>query len=131
METRGTLFKICQTEEISLKDGGTLQKGGFVITSEGSYPKPIHFELMGGEKLLMLEGLNTGDLLQVYFYPESRESKDGRYFSSLRCTGIMKISPSQPTAPQTAPFNTPADARVGGNKGDLDWLLGETQEPPF
>lgn len=130
METKGTLFKICQTVDISLKDGSTLQKGGFVINSEGTYPKPIYFEIMGGERLQQLEGLNPGDQLQVYFYPESRESKDGRYFSSLRCTGVVKLSaiqpaPAVPQAPQTA--NTP----TGGSKGDMNWLLADNQGTPF
>lgn len=130
MEIKGTLMKICPTVDINLKDGGSIKKGGFVIMREGDYPKPVYFEMMGSNRLQCLEGLVVGMPLRVFFYPESRESNDGRYFTSLRCTGVYNAAQPQPQEwnPQSAPTPLPATTENTPNDG-LGWLMDDDKTP--
>jgi len=92
-------LKVLPQTAVTFSDGTQSMKGGFVIMREGDFAKPVCFEIFGAEKLAVLEGLQTGMLLQVHFYAESRESKQtpGRYFTSLRCTNVVNLA-VQPTA---------------------------------
>lgn len=130
MEIKGTLMKICPTVDINLKDGGSIKKGGFVIMREGDYPKPVYFEMMGSDRLQGLEGLVVGTPLRVFFYPESREASDGRYFTSLRCTGVYNAV--QPQTQGWNPLPTPnlhIATTENAPKGDLDWLMDDDKTP--
>lgn len=130
MEIKGTLMKICPTVDINLKDGGSIKKGGFVIMREGDYPKPVYFEMMGSDRLQGLESLVVGTPLRVFFYPESREASDGRYFTSLRCTGVYNAAQPQPQEwnPQPAPTPLPATTENTPNDG-LGWLINDDETP--
>lgn len=100
MTMEGTLHTICPAADIRLKDGGAIRKGGFVIALGGSCPRPVYFEVMGEEPLRQLSALAPGVPLRVHFYPESREGRGGRYFTSLRCTGVVSLAPPQAAEPQ-------------------------------
>lgn len=111
MEINGKIYRILQNQEVTFNDGTKKVKGGFVIMREGDYPKPVAFELFGEERLLMLNGLNIGMPVRVSFYAESREGKDGRFYTTLRCTNIMHMvvtSNLPPAVGCTAPVNTPS-----------------------
>lgn len=110
MEINGTIYKILQNQEVTFADGTKKVKGGFVIMREGDYPKPVAFELFGEERLSMLNGLNPGMLVRVTFYAESREGKDGKYYTTLRCTNIMHMVAASNvplTTVGTTPVSTP------------------------
>ena len=108
MEINGTIFKILPQQEVAFGDGTSKVKGGFVIMREGEYPKPVAFELFGEDRLAMLNGLNIGVPVRVNFYAESREGKDGKFYTTLRCTNLMPFVPGMmPPAPVTpAPDTT-------------------------
>ena len=89
MEIIGTIYKILRTEEVTFGDGTKKTKGGFVIMREGEYAKPVAFELFGEERLELLNGLNIGTPVKVNFIANSREGKDGRYYTTLRCTNVF------------------------------------------
>ena len=97
MEINGTIYRILQQEEVTFGDGTKKIKGGFVIMREGEYPKPVAFELFGEDRLSLLNGLTLGMPVKVSFYAESRESKNGKYYTTLRCTNILAFGPVQPT----------------------------------
>ena len=97
MEINGTIYRILQNQEVIFNDGTKKVKGGFVIMREGEYPKPVAFELFGEERIAMLNGLTPGMPVRVSFYADSREGKDGKYYTTLRCTNILALSPVQPT----------------------------------
>ena len=110
MEINGTIYRILQSQEVTFNDGTKKVKGGFVIMRDGDYPKPVAFELFGEERLSMLNGLNLGMPVRVNFYAESREGKDGRYYTTLRCTNIMHMvatSNVPPSAGGAAPISVP------------------------
>ena len=98
MEINGTIYKILPQEEVTLSDGTKKNKGGFVIMREDEYPKPVAFELFGEERLALLTGFTVGMPVRVSFFAESFESRNGSYFTSMRCFHI-----SQMTAPSTMP----------------------------
>ena len=97
MEINGTIYRILQNQEVTFNDGTKKVKGGFVIMREGDYPKPVAFELFGEERLSMLNGLSLGMPVRVSFYAESREGKDGKYYTTLRCTNLLTLAPMQAT----------------------------------
>lgn len=108
MEINGTIYRILQNQEVTFGDGTKKVKGGFVIMREGDYPKPVAFELFGEERLSMLNGLNLGMPVRVSFYAESREGKDGKYYTTLRCTNLLTLNTMQPT--KTEKTHPEADA---------------------
>ena len=98
------VFKILPQQEVTFGDGIRKMKGGFVIMRDGDYPKPVAFELFGDERLTMLSGLNAGMPVKVSFSAESREGKNGNYYTTLRCFNIMPMVVS--SAPATSNCNT-------------------------
>ena len=103
MEINGTIYRILPQEEVTFGDGTKKKKGGFVIMREGDYPKPVYFEMFGEERLSMLNGITVGAPVRVIFYAESREGKDGKFYTTLRCTNVM---------PQVAGMMPPAAANT-------------------
>lgn len=85
------MYKILPREEVTYKDGTPGVKGAFVIMRD-DYPKPVHFEVFGHERLAAVEALPTGTAVRISFYAESHESKNGSYFTTLRCTNVMQLS---------------------------------------
>ena len=105
MEINGTLFKILPLQEVTFGDGTKKMKGSFVIMRDGDYPKPVAFELFGDERLAMLSKVNIGMPVRVSFFAESREGKNGNYYTTLRCFNIVPmVAISTPT---TSIGNTP------------------------
>lgn len=101
MEINGTIYRFLQNQEVTFGDGTKKIKGGFVIMREGDYPKPVAFELFGEERLAMLNGLNLGMPVRVSFYAESRAGKDGKYYTTLRCTNLLTLATVQPREAKT------------------------------
>lgn len=102
MEINGTMYRILQQEEVTFGDGTKKMKGGFVIMRDGDYPRPVAFELFGEERLSMLNGINIGEPVRVSFYAESREAKNGNYYTTLRCFNIMQYVAAAATTPPPA-----------------------------
>lgn len=101
MEINGTIYRFLQNQEVTFGDGTKKIKGGFVIMREGDYPKPVAFELFGEERLAMLNGLNLGMPVRVSFYAESRAGKDGKYYTTLRCTNLLTLATVLPREVKT------------------------------
>ena len=124
MEINGTIFKILPQSEVSFGDGTKKMKGGFVIMSDGEYAKKVAFELFGDERLALLSRLSVGMPVKVNILPVSFEGKDGKYYSTLRCTNVFPlVAAAAPSAnAETAPAPTAS--------GDCTWNpTGEAQ--PF
>lgn len=106
MEIKGTIYKILPKEEVTLGDGTKKTKGDFVIT-HSEQPSYAAFELFGEERLSMLDGLAVGMPVKVNFYAESRLSKNGNYFTTLKCLGIATLAAQNPTPTGIAPVQYP------------------------
>lgn len=133
MEINGTIYKILPQEEVTFNDGTKKVKGGFVIMREGDYPKPVYFEMFGEERLAMLNGLTIGMPVRVSFYAESRESKGGKFYTTLRCTNVMQLvstSNVPPTAGETTPVSAPPAYSWNPNGSPVPTQNQEPTDPP-
>ena len=124
MEITGTLIKILP-ETRGESQRGPWVRGGFVIQTDGEYPRQVAFTTFGEDRLAMVQNIALNSPVVVTFSPESREYQD-RWYTDLRCSRIQNYIPGQmppvapagygwqpaqqmpPVAPQAAPAQTPA-----------------------
>lgn len=70
-------------------NGRDWARGGLVIESVGENPKYIALTIFGRDRLKLLQGLNSNDLIVVEYSPESRNVGD-RWYTDLRCISIRR-----------------------------------------
>ena len=106
---------------------GEWVRGGFVIKTEGEYPKSICFEVLGRERIDKIRPyLREGGLVKVSFDVSSREWQ-GRWFTSLTAfsvfakeseigqsqsqgQNVQQSQSAQSTAPQPQPQSQAQDS---------------------
>lgn len=93
MEISGKLIKILQ-EVRGESQRGPWVRGGFVIETDGEYPRQVAFTTFGEDRLAMVKSLALNSPVVVNFNPESREY-EGRWYTDLRCTRIQNYVPGQ------------------------------------
>lgn len=93
MEISGKLIKILQ-EVRGESQRGPWVRGGFVIETDGEYPRQVAFTTFGEDRLAMVKSLALNSAVVVNFNPESREY-EGRWYTDLRCTRIQNYVPGQ------------------------------------
>ena len=94
---------------------GPWVKGGFVIETEGDYPRKVAFVTFGEERVAMAKSIPLGTLVQVNFNPESREFNE-RWYTDLRASRIQPFVPG-PMPPAAGGYNwagAPAPAAAQG-----------------
>ena len=98
MEITGKLIQLLP--EVSGESArGPWIRGGFVIETDGDYPRKVAFTAFGEERVAMAKSLPMGSLVQVTFSPESREFND-KWYTDLRASRIQPFVPGQmPAAP--------------------------------
>jgi hypothetical protein len=106
MEITGKLFsKLEETKGESSR--GPWQKGGFVLETEGTYPKKICC-VVWGDMLNQVNNLNEGDTVKASIDIESREY-NGRWYTDVKAWKIESSSgPIAGTGPQTGATEGPA-----------------------
>ena len=73
-------------------------RGGFVIETDGEYPRKVAFTAFGEERVAMAKNIPMGSPVQVTFNPESREFNE-KWYTDLRASRIQPFVPGQmPTA---------------------------------
>lgn len=99
MEITGKLIQLLP--EVSGESArGPWVKGGFVIETEGDYPRKVAFVAFGEERVAMAKNIPMGSLVQVTFNPESREFNE-RWYTDLRASRIQPFVPGQMPAAAT------------------------------
>ena len=93
MEITGKLITILQ-ETRGESQRGPWVRGGFVIETDGEYPRKVAFTTFGEDRLAMFKSLALNSPVVVNFNPESREY-EGRWYTDLRCTRIQNYVPGQ------------------------------------
>lgn len=73
---------------------GPWVRGGFVIETEGDFPRKVAFTAFGEERVAMAKSIPMGTLVQVTFNPESREFND-KWYTDLRASRIQPFVPGQ------------------------------------
>ena len=119
MEITGKLIKILP-EVRGESQRGPWVRGGFVIETDGEYPRMVAFTTFGEDRLAMVASIPLNSPVVVTFTPESREYQE-RWYTDLRCSRIQSFVPGQmppaatgyawpAAAPQAAPAPAPAAA---------------------
>ena len=137
MEISGRLIKILQ-EVRGESQRGPWVRGGFVIETDGDYPRQVAFTTFGEDRLAMVKSIPLNTPVVVNFNPESREY-EGRWYTDLRCSRIQNYVPGQmppaatgyawPAAPQ-APA-APAAAPVPPQQAAPAAAPAQPQAPSF
>ncbi len=128
---------------------GPWVKGGFVIETEGDYPRKVAFVTFGEERVAMAKSIPLGTLVQVNFNPESREFNE-RWYTDLRASRIQPFVPGQmppaaggynwagapaPAAPQgaapAAPAQQAAPAAQPANFAAAPQMASTDDDLPF
>ncbi len=127
MEITGKLIQLLP--EVSGESArGPWVRGGFVIETDGDYPRKVAFTAFGEERVAMAKNIPMGSAVQVTFTPESREFNE-KWYTDLRASRIQPFVPGQmpnvaagynwqgapaagvATAPAAAPAAQPAAAQ--------------------
>ena len=99
-------------------------RGGFVIETDGEYPRKVAFTAFGEERVAMAKNIPMGSPVQVTFMPESREFNE-KWYTDLRASRIQPFvagqmppaaggytwtgaAPAAPGTPEAAPAAAPA-----------------------
>lgn len=100
MEITGKLIQLLP--EVSGESArGPWVRGGFVIETDGEYPRKVAFTAFGEERVAMAKNIPMGSPVQVTFTPESREFNE-KWYTDLRASRIQPFVPGQmPAAPAT------------------------------
>lgn len=99
MEITGKLIQLLP--EVSGESArGPWVKGGFVIETDGDYPRKVAFVTFGEERVAMAKNIPMGSPVQVTFNPESREFNE-RWYTDLRASRIQPFVPGQMPAAAT------------------------------
>ena len=93
MEITGRLIQILPEVEGESQRGHWI-RGGFVIETDGDYPRKVAFTAFGEERVAMVKNIPMGQLVQVTFTPESREFNE-KWYTDLRCSNIQPFVPGQ------------------------------------
>lgn len=104
MELTGKLERVLDPETGQGKNG-MWKKQLFVVETLGNFPKKVAFQAWG-DKADALGNFRTGDIVKVYFDPESREF-NGKFYTDLRAWRID--AENNAGAQNSAPTNTYTD----------------------
>ena len=93
MEITGRLIKILP-ESRGESARGPWVRGGFVIETEGDYPRQVAFDCFGEDRVNMVKNIQMNSPVVVTFNPESREFNE-KWYTNLRCSRIQNYVPGQ------------------------------------
>jgi hypothetical protein len=106
MEIIGKLTEILD-EQTGEGKNGPWRKGGFVIETEGQYPKKVCFDVWG-DKIDDLKNLTVGSGVNVGFDIESREY-NGKWFTNAKAWRFDAKGSEAPSAPDAGGIPLPSD----------------------
>ena len=108
MEITGRLIRVLE-ETRGESARGPWVRGGFVIETEGDYPRQVAFDCFGEDRVAMVKNIPMNSPVVVRFNPESREF-NGKWYTNLRCSNIQTYVPGQ-MPPASTGFNHAAPAQ--------------------
>lgn len=142
METTGRFIQHLP-EQRGESARGPWVKSGFVIETDGDYPRKIAFTAFGEDRLAMIKNLQPGAQVMVTFSLESHEYPIGsnKWFTNINCIRVQPLTaqpmPNQATGytannwnngaqPTTAPTANPTPFAAAPNN-----TMGGDDDLPF
>jgi len=86
MQVKGTLIQKIKTESGVSKAGKEWKKQDFVVETNEQFPKKICFTLFG-DKISLIDGINEGAEIEVFFSVESRDF-NGKWYHNINAWKI-------------------------------------------
>ncbi|MCH5215684.1 MAG: DUF3127 domain-containing protein [Muribaculaceae bacterium] len=131
MEVTGKIIHKLELQSGTSKAGNAWRKQEYVLETQESYPKKVHFDFFGDR--IDQYPLNVGDTIKLSFDIESREYQ-GKWFTSIRGWKSEKVEGS--TISTDAQNNTPATQTYTAPQVDSapDFAIGNdepTDDLPF
>ena len=99
---KGQLVKILEPESGTSKAGKQWKKQSFLVNTGAQYNPEVCFQLFGEDKIQMLDGIGSGEQIEVSFNISSREY-NGRYFHNIDAWKITKETLSSGNSEPVAP----------------------------
>jgi len=113
MEIKGKINQLLPVQSGVSKAGNEWKKQEFVIETQDQYPKQVCFTVFG-DKLSLIEGLQPGMDVNVFFDVESREF-NGRWYHNINAWKVEKAGAEAGSVPP--PFS-PGDVPPEPAEGD-------------
>tara|TARA_Y100000401_G_scaffold69819_1_gene55966 strand:- start:3313 stop:3672 length:360 start_codon:yes stop_codon:yes gene_type:complete len=105
LSLKGEITKIAKLETGTSKAGKEWKKLGFVITTEGDYPKDVYFTVFGEEKTSNFMTYNrVGQIVEVFFNINAREFNN-KWYTDLGAWKIVSEKITESTTPVTETTN--------------------------
>lgn len=111
MEIEGKIIAILPAQEGVGQNGNPWKVQPYVLETEGDYPKKVHFEIFGAERIERNQ-CAIGDQVKVSFDIGSREY-NGRWYTSCRAWRIDSAEPAAQPVAAAAPVIEGADQESG------------------
>ena len=89
LSIKGTIKQKLEVEKGTSKAGNEWQSQSFILNTGAQYNPDICFKLFGEEKINLMNNLNEGDEINVFFNLSSREW-NGKWFTSADAWKIEK-----------------------------------------
>ena len=90
LSIQGILLKKLNPESGIRKDGRGWKKQNFILQTENSFNNEICFQLFGEEKITILNNIEIGNKIEVFFNLSSREYNQ-KYYHNIDAWKINKI----------------------------------------
>ena len=101
LSLKGEITKIAKLETGTSKAGKEWKKLGFVITTEGEYPKDVYFTVFGEEKTTNFMTYNrVGQVVEVFFNINAREFNN-KWYTDLGAWKVVSEKITDSTTPVT------------------------------
>lgn len=128
MEITGRLIRVLE-ETRGEGARGPWVRGGFVIETEGDYPRQVAFDCFGEDRVAMVKNTPMNSPVIVRFNPESREF-NGKWYTNLRCSNIQTYVPGQ-MPPAATGYNYAAPAPAAAPAAPAPAAAPAAESTPF
>lgn len=106
MEITGKITHVLPLQSgVSASSGKAWKKQEYVLETEETYPKMVHFDFFGEERVNQYAWIKIGDRIKLSFDIESREY-NGRWYTNIRGWKAENADAAAPAA--AAPAAAPA-----------------------
>lgn len=118
MELTGNVVSVLPSQTFNGRNGEVVRYG-FVLETNGQYPKKVAFTVLGTEKWERMSSiLVVGNAVQVFFDVSSREWQ-GKWYSSIDAFRVSPLVTVQQTQSVSSPVVQPQSVQQSSGGDDV------------